>query len=118
MNSPPNTHMLSTCFWIVFGDKFDIAKYSRNGRNSVTNAKPRVESRKGAWPGPTGSRRFPFPAHQTGRVHLGHPAFRLVSPQHTHERSTPRSAGRRHRGLLASHCDTAGSKGPHCYAVL
>jgi uncharacterized repeat protein (TIGR03803 family) len=23
-------------------------------------AKPRVESRKGAWPGPTGSRRFPF----------------------------------------------------------
>src|ERR1022692_728172 len=27
-----------------------------------------VESRKGAWPGPTGSRLFPFPAHQTGRV--------------------------------------------------
>src|SRR6266849_5818342 len=40
-----------------------------------------VESRKGAGPGPTGSRWFPFPAHQTGRVHFEHPAFRLVSPQ-------------------------------------
>src|SRR5258708_36183351 len=40
-----------------------------------------VESRKGAGPGPTGSRRFPFPAHQTGRAQLEHPAFRLVSPQ-------------------------------------
>jgi len=25
MNSPPSTHKLSTCFWIVFGDKFDAA---------------------------------------------------------------------------------------------
>jgi hypothetical protein len=58
----------------------------------------RVESRKGAWPGPTGSRLFPFPAHQTGRVHFGHPAFRLASPQHPREHSTLRSAGRRHRG--------------------
>src|ERR1019366_8062987 len=70
-----------------------------------------VESRKGAGPEPTGSRLFPFPAHQTGRVHFEHPAFRLVSPQHPRERSTPHGAGRRHRGFLASHCDTAGSKG-------
>jgi hypothetical protein len=41
-----------------------------------------VESRKGASPEPTGSRLFPFPAHQTGRARfLEHPAFRLVSPQ-------------------------------------
>ena len=40
-----------------------------------------VESRKGARPGPTGSRLFPFPAHQTGHAQLEHPAFRLVSPQ-------------------------------------
>src|SRR6266852_5377645 len=77
-----------------------------------------VESRKGAGPGPTGSRWFPFPAHQTGRVHFEHPAFRLVSPQHPRERSTPHGAVRRHRGFLASHCDTAGSKGHQCYAVL
>src|SRR6266849_706272 len=77
-----------------------------------------VESRKGASPGPTGSRLFPFPAHQTGRVHFEHPAFRLVSPQHPRERSTPHGVVRRHRGFLASHCDTAGSKGHQCYAVL
>ena len=40
-----------------------------------------VESRKGARPGPTGSRLFPFPAHQTGRAHFEHPAFRQTSPQ-------------------------------------
>jgi len=39
-----------------------------------------VESRKGAGPGPTGSRWFPFPAHQTGRAHFEHPAFRQTSP--------------------------------------
>jgi hypothetical protein len=39
-----------------------------------------VESRKGARPGPTGSRLFPFPAHQTGRAQLEHPAFRQTSP--------------------------------------
>jgi len=39
-----------------------------------------VESRKGAWPGPTGSRLFPFPAHQTGRALFEHPAFRQTSP--------------------------------------
>ena len=38
-----------------------------------------VESRKGARPGPTGSRWFPFPAHQTGRAHFEHPAFRQTS---------------------------------------
>jgi len=31
MNSPPSTHMLSTCFWMVFGDRSDAARYSRNG---------------------------------------------------------------------------------------
>ena len=40
-----------------------------------------VESRKGARPGTSVSRWFPFPAHQTGRAQLEHPAFRLVSPQ-------------------------------------
>src|SRR5207244_10689496 len=40
-----------------------------------------VESRKGARPGPTGSRRFPFPAHQTRRADFPHRAFRLASPQ-------------------------------------
>jgi hypothetical protein len=38
------------------------------------------ESRKGARPGTLVSRLFPFPAHQTGRAQLEHPAFRLVSP--------------------------------------
>jgi hypothetical protein len=46
-----------------------------------------VESRKGARPGPTGSRLFPFPAHQTGRAQLEHPAFRLVSPQRPRKRT-------------------------------
>jgi len=39
-----------------------------------------VESRKGARPGTSVSRWFPFPAHQTGRAHFEHPAFRLASP--------------------------------------
>ena len=30
---------------------------------------------------------FPFPAHQTGRAQLEHPAFRLVSPQRPRKRS-------------------------------
>ena len=70
-----------------------------------------VESRKGAVSEPKGTDPFPLPAHQTGRVHFEHPAFRLVSPQHPRERSPPHGAERRHRGFLASHCDTAGSKG-------
>ena len=64
---------------------------------------------------------FPFPAHQTGRVHFEHPAFRLVSPQHPRERSPPHGAERRHRGFLTSHCDTAGSKGhssTRCYRLI
>ena len=44
------------------------------------NLQAPVESRKGARPGPTGSRLFPFPAHQTGRAQLEHPAFRQTSP--------------------------------------
>src|SRR6202011_1025073 len=47
-----------------------------------------VESRKGARPGPTGSRWFPFPAHQTGRAHFEHPAFRQTSP--TGSRNAPK----------------------------
>src|ERR1035438_9593849 len=50
-----------------------------------------VESRKGAGPGPTGRRLFPFPAHQTGRAQLEHPAFRLVSPQRPRKRSDKRA---------------------------
>src|ERR1035438_49415 len=46
-----------------------------------------VESRKGARPGTSVSRWFPFPAHQTGRAQLEHPAFRLVSPQRPRKRS-------------------------------
>jgi len=46
-----------------------------------------VESRKGAEPGPTGSRWFPFPAHQTRRADFPHRAFRLISPQHPRRRS-------------------------------
>ena len=38
----------------------------------------RVEEGRGA--GPTGSRPFPFPAHQTGRARFEHPAFRQISP--------------------------------------
>jgi hypothetical protein len=38
----------------------------------------RVEEERGA--GPTGSRPFPFPAHQTGRALFEHPAFRQNSP--------------------------------------
>src|SRR6266446_9555909 len=40
MNSPPNAHILSTCFWIVFGDRSDAARFSRNGRNRVSNCSP------------------------------------------------------------------------------
>ena len=39
-----------------------------------------VESRKGARPGTSVSRWFPFPAHQTGRARFEHPAFRQTSP--------------------------------------
>src|SRR6202163_1509196 len=46
-----------------------------------------VESRRGARPGTSVSRWFPFPAHQTGRAQLEHPAFRLVSPQRPRKRS-------------------------------
>jgi hypothetical protein len=38
-----------------------------------------VESRKGAVAWPCGVAPFPFPAHQTGRARLRHPAFRLIS---------------------------------------
>jgi hypothetical protein len=47
----------------------------------LQNQNLKVESRKGAGPGPTGSRWFPFPAHQTGRADFPHPAFRQISPQ-------------------------------------
>ena len=40
MNSPPSAHRLSTCFWIVFGDRSDAARYSRNGRNSASSCSP------------------------------------------------------------------------------
>jgi hypothetical protein len=39
----------------------------------------RVEGGRGARP--TGSRPFPVPAHQTGRAHFEHPAFRQTSPR-------------------------------------
>src|SRR5208337_355928 len=46
-----------------------------------------VESRKGAVAWPCGVTPFPFPAHQTGRARLRHPAFRLISPQGSRRRS-------------------------------
>src|ERR1035437_1179475 len=52
-----------------------------------------VESRKGARPGTSVSRWFPFPAHQTGRAQLEHPAFRLVSPQRPRNRSENTAPG-------------------------
>jgi hypothetical protein len=39
ISSPPDTHTLSACSWIVFGDSFDIAKYSRTDGN-VTSCSP------------------------------------------------------------------------------
>ena len=54
MNSPPSTHMLSTCFWMVFGDRFDAARYSRKGRNRATNCSP-------------GGRSFSSPIHERGQ---------------------------------------------------
>ncbi len=65
-----------------------------------------VESRKGARPGTSVSRWFPFPAHQTGRAHFGHPAFRQTSPSayerpRTKRRSTPSSPYTTRSGYLA-----------------
>ena len=41
MTSPPNTQMLSTCFWIVFGFRFaDATRYSRKGRKQATSFSP------------------------------------------------------------------------------
>lgn len=53
MSSPPNTHMLSMCFWIVFGDRFDIAKCSRNGRTTSRadcRAQIFLQAHPRAWP--------------------------------------------------------------------
>jgi hypothetical protein len=49
--------------------------------NLVKRHESAIESRKGAGPGPTGSRWFPFSAHRTGRAHFEHPALRQTSPQ-------------------------------------
>jgi len=38
-----------------------------------------VESRMGASTGANSAAPFPIPAHQTGRAHFRHPAFRLAS---------------------------------------
>src|SRR2546427_4097615 len=54
MNSPPSIHMLSTCFWMVFGDRFDAARCSRKGRNRATNCAP-------------GGRSFSSPIHERGQ---------------------------------------------------
>ena len=50
-------------------------------QSSTTSRESPVESRKGARPGPTGSRWFPFPAHRTGHADFPHPALRQTSPQ-------------------------------------
>jgi len=53
----------------------------------ISTVSAHVEPRKGAGPGPTGSRLFPFPAHQTGQARFEHPAFRQTSP--TSSRKSP-----------------------------
>src|SRR6266576_5272708 len=72
--------------------------------NAFTFASASVESRKGARPGPTGSRLFSFPAHQTGRAQLEHPAFRLVSPQRPRKRSDITAPGDGTPVTLPSRC--------------
>ena len=53
MNSPPRAHVLSTCYWMVFGDRFDAARCSGNGRNNAINCL-------------TGGRSFSSPIHDRG----------------------------------------------------
>src|SRR5580700_4741282 len=54
--------------------------FSPENRVPALTSRPgrRVEEERGA--GPTGSRPFPFPAHQTGLARFEHPAFRQTSP--------------------------------------
>ena len=66
-----------------------------------------VESRKGARPGTSVSRWFPFPAHQTGRAQLEHPAFRLVSPQRPRKRSDITAPCDGTPDTLPSRCDNS-----------
>ncbi len=66
-----------------------------------------VESRKGARPGTSVSRWFPFPAHQTGRAQLEHPAFRLVSPQRPRKRSDNTAPCDGTPVTLPSRCDNS-----------
>jgi hypothetical protein len=85
------------CFVLNSAHRFPVVRNDALVAGSLTRHKRapschvfltnRVESRKGARPGPTGSRLFPFPAHQTGRAQLEHPAFRLVSPQRPRKRT-------------------------------
>ena len=56
----------------------DVARLARLWPTQEMPQGSRVEEERGA--GPTGSRPFPFPAHQTGRARFGHPAFRQTSP--------------------------------------
>ena len=37
---PPSAHILSTCFSIVFGDRSEAARDSRNGRKQANNRSP------------------------------------------------------------------------------
>ena len=50
----PSAHMLSTCFWIVFGERAEAASCSRNGRNKATSCSP-------------GGRSFSSPIHERGQ---------------------------------------------------
>src|SRR6266852_2651782 len=69
-----------------------------------------VESRKGAGPGPTGSRWFPFPAPRTGHTDFPYPALRQTSPQ-AHG-SRPRCTSRnRSSSTTPATCDS-GDRAP------
>src|SRR5207248_8651569 len=75
------------CAWVLLSARGILPCVSEGSRNicelKTKHLSHGVESRKGAGPGPNGNRWFPFPAHQTGRAHFEHPAFRQTSP-HAH----------------------------------
>jgi hypothetical protein len=85
---PPNSGPLSRGFDLASYPTKPLGSYHANRQLHGWILPPleicaigaHVESRKGARPGPNGSRWFPFPARQTGRAQLEHPAFRLASP--------------------------------------
>ena len=71
--------VLACCAHYPGGSNRCVCRFLLALTNLSTKESYTVESRKGAGPGPTGSRWFPFPAHRTGRAHFEHPALRQTS---------------------------------------